>query len=93
MAARYIGAVKRPQISRAAVVFLALVGEGCATTHQWIYDKPGMTPESFDRDRGVCRAASPPRGLTKMLSMDDVDRDAFTTCMQGRGYSARRETL
>ena len=85
--------MKRPQIDLAAVVVVALVAAGCATTHQWIYDKPGMTPESFDRDRGVCRAASPPRGMTKTLSMDDVDRDAFTACMQGRGYSARREAL
>jgi hypothetical protein len=85
--------VKRPQISRAAVVFLALVAAGCATTHQWIYDKPGMTPESLDRDRGACRAASPPGGITKMLKMDDVDREAFTACMQGRGYTARREAL
>ena len=88
-------AVKSRQIARTPfrLALLALLAPACATTHQWIYDKPGMTPESFDRDRGVCRAAAPPQGLTKLLHMDDVDRDAFTACMQGRGYSARREAL
>ena len=52
-----------------------------------------MTPESLDRDRAVCRAESPPRGMTKALSMDDVDRDTFNACMQRRGYVARREIL
>jgi hypothetical protein len=87
--------VKSLAIGRAVLglAWLALAAAGCATTHQWIYDKPGMTPESLDRDRAVCRAESPARGVTKVLSMDDVDRDAFTACMQRRGYTARREIL
>ena len=75
------------------VVFLSGLGGGCGLTHQWIYEKSGMTPESFDRDRGACRAVSPPTGLTKLLNTDDLDRDAFTACMQQRGYTARREAL
>ena len=88
-------AVKTPRIVRPAarLALLALVTSGCATTHQWIYDKPGMTPESFDRDRAACRMAAPPRGMTKTLGMDDVDREAFTACMRQRGYTARREIL
>jgi hypothetical protein len=71
--------------------FLAVLAAGCGMTHYWIYDKQGMTAESLDRDRGACRTASPPGGLTKLLGSDDVDRDAFTRCMQQRGYTARRE--
>ncbi len=75
------------------LVLLSGLAASCAVTHQWIYDKRGMTPESLDRDRGACRAASPPRGLTALLNIDDVDRDAFTRCMQQLGYTARREQL
>jgi hypothetical protein len=76
----------------ARVVF-AVLAAGCGTTHQWIYEKPGMTPESLDRDRAACRAAAPPQGLTKLFEIDDVDRASFTRCMEQRGYTARRETL
>ena len=76
-----------------AVVLVSGLGAGCGLTHQWIYDKSGMTPESLDRDRAACRAASPASGLTKLLGTDDLDRDAFTACMQQRGYTARREAL
>jgi len=77
------------------IVLVLLSGfvAGCAVTHHWIYDKRGMTPESVDRDRAACRAASPPRGLTALLNLDDVDRDDFTRCMGQLGYTARRETL
>ena len=87
--------MKRSTIGHAtlALASLTLAAAGCATTHHWIYDKAGMTPESLDRDRAVCRAESPPRGMTKALSMDDVDRDTFNACMQRRGYVARREIL
>jgi len=74
-------------------VLLTVLAAGCSTTHQWIYDKPGMTPESLDRARAVCRAVAPPQGLTKLLDIDDVDRDGFTRCMEQRGYTARREAL
>jgi hypothetical protein len=68
------------------------VAAGCVVTHQWIYDKSGMTAESLDRDRAACRTASPPSGLVGILGMDDVDREAFTRCMQQRGYTARQQT-
>ncbi len=85
---------RRPHLTPGvALVLLAGLVAGCAATHQWIYDKRGMTPESLDRDRAVCRAASPPRGLVAFFGIDDVDRDTFTRCMQERGYTARREQL
>jgi hypothetical protein len=71
-------------------IVLVVVTGGCTVTHQWIYDKRGMTVESLDRDRAGCRAASPPQGLTAMFGIDDVDRETFTRCMEGRGYTARR---
>ena len=75
-------------------IALVVLAGGCTSaTHQWIYDKPGMTVESLDRDRGACRAASPPQGLTATFGIDDVDRETFTRCMEGRGYTTRRETL
>ena len=76
-----------------ALVLLSGLLTACGITHHWIYDKRGMTPESLDRDRAVCRAASPPRGLVAFFGIDDVDRDTFTRCMQERGYTARRERL
>jgi hypothetical protein len=87
--------VNHIQIRRAIVlsVLITLLAAACANTHQWIYEKPGMSPESLDRDRAACRTEAPPRGLTKMLNADDVDRGDFTTCMQRRGYTARREVL
>jgi len=78
----------------ARIIVLAVLGglgAGCGFTHQWLYEKPGMTAESLDRDRAACGAASPAQGLTKLFSTDDIDRDAFTACMQQRGYTARRE--
>ena len=84
---------RRGRWASVAVVFLSGLGAGCGLTHQWFYEKTGMTPESLDRDRAACRAVSPPSGLTKLLNIDDLDRDAFTACMQQRGYTARREML
>jgi hypothetical protein len=75
------------------LVLLSGLVAGCGVTHQWIYDKPGLMPESFDRDRGACRATSPPTGLTALLNLDDVDREAFTRCMRQLGYTGRREML
>jgi hypothetical protein len=75
------------------IVSVVLAVAGCAHTHQWLYDKPGMTPESFDRDRAACRNEAPARGLTKTLGSDDVDRSAYSACMERRGYTVRRESL
>jgi hypothetical protein len=83
-----------PLLTPATVlVLLSGLMAGCGATHQWLYDKPTMTPESFDRDRGACQAAAPATGLTALLNLDDVDREAFTRCMQRLGYTARREML
>lgn len=75
------------------LVLLSGLVTGCAATHHWIYNKPGMTPGAFDRDRGTCRAASPATGVTSLLNLDEVDREAFTRCMRQLGYTARREQL
>ena len=84
---------QRRRVSIITGALLTAVAAGCTATHQWIYEKPGMTPESLNRDRIACRAAAPPTGLTKLLDTDDVDRPAFTRCMEQRGYTARREVL
>ena len=78
-------------VSTVTAVAAGLLVAGCSITHMWIYDKAGMTPESLDRDRAFCRAQAPAQGLTRLLALDDVDRDGFTRCMQQRGYTARRE--
>jgi len=84
-----------PRVAPASVhiAYVLLALGACSRTHQWLYDKPGMTPESFDRDRAACRIEAPARGLTKTLGADDVDRDAFSACMERRGYTVRRESL
>lgn len=79
----------------AAVLLVALVAPlaGCATaTRRAAYDKPGVTRAERERDENACvRAAIGSDGSGRLLAPYCIDREVFTTCMEGRGYTVRPE--
>jgi hypothetical protein len=68
------------------VVFAALVG-GCASSQEWIYEKPRTTPAQLDHDKTQCRKAAPSRSVLRVLQEEKVEREAFNRCMEQRGYT------
>lgn len=82
---------RRPRVStrlafRLAWVLVAVV-PACAASQEWIYEKPRVTPAQLDHDKAACRKIAPSRSLFRLLETDRVEREAFNTCMQRRGYS------
>jgi hypothetical protein len=62
---------------------------GCAT-ERIAWDKPGITQAERDRDENVClRAAIGTDGGGQLLVPYCFDRDTYTRCMEGRGYTVR----
>jgi hypothetical protein len=62
---------------------------GCATGRlDW--DKPGVTHAEQERDENSClRAAIGTDRSGQLLAPYCIDRDAYTRCMEGRGYTVR----
>ena len=73
----------------AGVVVLA----GCASSQEWIYEKPRVTPAQLDHDKTACRKAAPSRSVLRVLEDEKVDRDLFNRCMQSRGYTVKAVPL
>jgi hypothetical protein len=74
---------------RAAVAlwsFAALL-PGCAGSHEWIYQKPRVTPAQLDHDKTVCRKAAPSRSMLRTLQEEKVEREGFNRCMEKLGYT------
>jgi hypothetical protein len=75
-----------------AVLLLALLG-GCATAtggETWVFEKPGMTEAQLRRDREECSAqAIDAEHLHRGGFPFRINRDAYKTCMQQRGYQVR----
>jgi hypothetical protein len=73
---------------RAVVLFsFATLLAACATSEEWIYDKPRATPAQLDHDKTMCRKAAPTRSLLRTLQEEKVEREAFNRCMEKRGYT------
>jgi hypothetical protein len=62
---------------------------GCATG-RIVWDKPGVTQAERERDENTClRAAIGTDSRGQLLVAYCFDRDIYTRCMEGRGYTAQ----
>ena len=62
---------------------------GCAST-KMVFEKPGVTQADKERDQGVClRQSIDSSDRDAILLPYCVDREAFTKCMEARGYTAQ----
>jgi len=83
---------RRPLFARLAAPLiwgLVIAVPACATTQEWIYDKPHVTPAQLDRDKTACRKIAPSRSLLRLFEDERVNRELFNRCMEGRGYTVR----
>jgi len=62
----------------------------CAT-QQWVYEKPGVTPATLDRDMTLCRREANDPRMVSLPGTPRVDRTIFNKCMERRGYTVRTE--
>jgi hypothetical protein len=78
---------------RIPILFVTALTAGvlaaCATgTLDW--DKPGITHAEQERDENAClRAAIGTDRGGQLLAPYCIDRDAYTHCMEARGYTVR----
>lgn len=64
---------------------------GC-TTGRITWEKPGVTEGERERDENAClRAAITVEGGGQLLSPFCIDRDIYTRCMEGRGYTVHSQ--
>jgi hypothetical protein len=70
-----------------AIWVLVAVLPACATSQEWIYDKPRVTPAQLDQDKAACRKIAPSRSVLRNFEDEKVDRSAFNRCMERRGYT------
>ena len=74
-----------PLMLLAAAPFLA----GCATG-RIAWEKSGVTQAERERDENAClRAAIGHDGRGQLLAPYCIDRDVYTRCMEGKGYSVQ----
>ncbi|MGH7341397.1 MAG: hypothetical protein ACREKH_12985, partial [Candidatus Rokuibacteriota bacterium] len=60
-----------------AIWVVVAVLPACASSQEWIYDKPRVTPAQFDQDTAACRKAAPSRSMFKTFVDEKVDRAGF----------------
>ena len=69
----------------AAAPFLA----GCATG-RIAWEKSGVTQAERERDENAClRSAIGQEGRGQLLAPYCIDRDVYTRCMEGKGYTVQ----
>jgi hypothetical protein len=73
-------------VARALWAGLALL-PACASSQEWVYEKPKNTPAALDHDKAVCRKIAPSRSMLRLLEDDKVEREGFNRCMRARGYT------
>ena len=73
-------------VARALWAGLALL-PACASSQEWIYEKPRNTPAQLDQDKAACRKMAPSRSMLRLLEEDKVEREGFNRCMRARGYT------
>jgi hypothetical protein len=62
---------------------------GCATSSRVVFHKPGVSGAERERDENTCLRSS--IGLDdqqRILTPFEIDRVAFRSCMEARGYVA-----
>ncbi len=73
------------------LVFVLALLAGCAS-QPVIYEKPGVTQLERQRDENEClRSAIGVDGYGRLLVHYCIDRDAYSRCMEARGYAVKRE--
>lgn len=85
--------MKRATMGAALLLAVALLPAGCASAAgRIVYDKPGVTQADRKQDEGAClREAVATDGSGRIFAPYLVDRDAYSSCMEARGYSAKRQ--
>jgi hypothetical protein len=80
-------------VIRAAALSFVLSLEflvGCGTQQRFIYDKPGVTAADARRDESECVQGALTQDVSgRILTLVEIDREAYARCMQARGYTAR----
>lgn len=84
---RYARGIGRAVVALAATTMLV----GCAAGRiSW--EKPGVAQGERERDEDAClRAAITAEGGGQLLSPYCIDREVYTRCMEGRGYTVRSQ--
>lgn len=82
---RDVRSTTRALVLVAAATFLA----GCATS-RIAWEKAGVAQAERERDENVClRAAIGTDGSGELLAPYCIDREVYTQCMEGKGYTVR----
>ena len=82
---RYPRSTAIPLMLLAAAPFLA----GCATG-RIAWEKSGVTQAERERDENAClRTAIGKDGSGQLLAPYCIDRDVYTRCMEGKGYTVQ----
>jgi len=85
---RYTSIRGRALVVVAATTMLA----GCTTTNRITWEKTGVAQGERERDENAClRAAITAEGGGQLLSPFCIDREVYTRCMEGRGYTVRSQ--
>ena len=84
---RYARSIGRAVMALAATTMLA----GCAAG-RITWEKPGVAQGERERDENAClRAAITAEGGGQLLSPFCIDREVYTRCMEGRGYTVHSQ--
>jgi hypothetical protein len=76
---------------RGAWALLALCSlAGCAGP-QWTYSRPNLTPARLDLDLEACRKQAHRPQWFALTRSGRVDQDVLNRCMEGKGYTVRRD--
>ena len=82
---RHVRSTAIPLILLAAAPLLA----GCASG-RIAWEKSGVTQAERERDENAClRAAIGQEGRGQLLAPYCIDRDVYTRCMEGKGYTVQ----
>lgn len=76
-------------LGRRVACVLVILLPACASSQEWVYEKPRVTPAELDRDRTACRKIAPSRSLFRTFESERVDREMFNRCMESRGYTVK----
>jgi hypothetical protein len=85
---RYVRSTAIPLMLLAAAPFLA----GCATS-RIAWEKSGVTQAERERDENAClrSAITADSGGGQLLAPYCIDREVYTRCMEGRGYTVHSQ--
>jgi hypothetical protein len=71
-----------------ALLAAITLGAGCATP-RIAWEKAGVTQAERERDENACLRAALGSEGGQLLAAYCIDREIYTRCMEGRGYTVR----